>query len=233
MTEQEWLEAISPGGGVHYLCDSGLGTHRRKAGRRKLRLFACACARRIWDLIPPGPHRQAVEDGERLCEGIGKAKSSDELINLDVRGSGLSRVHAADAAAACIEKTIWWAASFGSQAAARAVAWARMEALATEDHRHYRQAEAEEELAQVALLRETFGNPFRLVKPDPAWLRWNDRTVPAMAQAIYEERAFDRLPVLADALTDAGCEDEAILSHCRSEGPHQRGCWAVDLLLGR
>lgn len=54
-----------------------------------------------------------------------------------------------------------------------------------------------------------------------------------LAQGIYEDRAFDRLPFLLDALMDAGCDDEAILDHCRREGPHGRGCWVVDLVLGK
>jgi hypothetical protein len=54
-----------------------------------------------------------------------------------------------------------------------------------------------------------------------------------LAQAIYDERAFDRLPILADALLDAGCDNEELLAHLRSEGPHVRGCWAVDLILGK
>jgi hypothetical protein len=54
-----------------------------------------------------------------------------------------------------------------------------------------------------------------------------------MAQAIYNERGFDRLPILGDALEDAGCTDRDILDHCRGPGPHVRGCWAVDLLLGK
>jgi hypothetical protein len=58
----------------------------------------------------------------------------------------------------------------------------------------------------------------------PSWLSWNDGTVVKMAQAIYDDRAFDRLPILADALEDAGCSDADILAHCRSEGPHVRGC---------
>src|SRR5437762_722095 len=60
-----------------------------------------------------------------------------------------------------------------------------------------------------------------------------DGIIPRLAQAVYEERAFERLPVLADALEEAGCTDAAILDHCRSPGPHARGCWVVDLLLGR
>jgi hypothetical protein len=66
---------------------------------------------------------------------------------------------------------------------------------------------------------------------DPTWLSWNDGVVVNLAQAVYEERAFDCLPVLADALEEAGCTDADILAHCRSVGPHVRGCWVVDLLL--
>jgi hypothetical protein len=82
-------------------------------------------------------------------------------------------------------------------------------------------------------LHDIFGNPFRPVTIAPALLRWNDRTLVSLAQSIYDDRAFDRLPILADALTDAGCDDERILAHCRSEGPHVRGCWVVDLILGK
>jgi len=65
---------------------------------------------------------------------------------------------------------------------------------------------------------------------DPAWLTG---TVTSLAQAIYDERAFDRLPILADALEDAGCTNQDILAHCRQPGEHCRGCWALDLVLGR
>jgi hypothetical protein len=87
---------------------------------------------------------------------------------------------------------------------------------------------------QCTLVRDIFGNPFRPSPPLPAAvLAWNDGTVKRIAEGIYEERAFDRLPILADALLDAGCDDDELMGHCRSEGPHVRGCWAVDLLLGK
>jgi len=84
--------------------------------------------------------------------------------------------------------------------------------------------------AQSQLLRDIFGNPFRPVTVDPEWLT---STVVALARGIYDERAFDRLPILADALQDAGCETADVLDHCRGPGPHARGCWVVDLLLGK
>jgi hypothetical protein len=82
-------------------------------------------------------------------------------------------------------------------------------------------------------LRDLFGNPFRPVSVDPRWLRGNDAAVVKVAQGIYEECAFDRLPILADALEDAGCDQADLLGHLRGPGPHVRGCWAVDLLLGK
>jgi hypothetical protein len=82
----------------------------------------------------------------------------------------------------------------------------------------------------VALVRDIFGNPFRPVTLDPRWLT---STVTALARGIYDDRAFHRLPILADALQDAGCDHADILTHCRSDGPHVRGCWVVDLLFGK
>ena len=79
-------------------------------------------------------------------------------------------------------------------------------------------------------VRDIFGNPFRPTLFDPAW-RTTD--VLLLAGGIYAERAFDRMPILADSLQDAGCDRDDILSHCRGDGPHVRGCWVVDLLLGK
>ncbi len=80
------------------------------------------------------------------------------------------------------------------------------------------------------LLRDVIGNPFRPLTADPAWLT---ATVRALAEGIYADRAFDRMPILADALEDAGCDNADILAHCRGPGPHVRGCWVVDLILGK
>jgi hypothetical protein len=83
----------------------------------------------------------------------------------------------------------------------------------------------------VALLREVVGNPYRPVALDPAWLTSDVR---ALATGIHADRAFDRMPILADALQDAGCADEYVLRHCRdARQMHIRGCWVVDLLLGK
>jgi len=92
---------------------------------------------------------------------------------------------------------------------------------------------AAERARQCDVLRDLIGNPFPPAAVDPHWLVWNDRTVPRLARALYDEKDFDNLPILADALEDAGCDDADILRHCREPGEHVRGCWVVDLLLGK
>ena len=87
--------------------------------------------------------------------------------------------------------------------------------------------------AEARIFRDIFGVYFHPVQLDPSWLAWNNGAIRKMAQVIYDARAFDRLPLLADALEDAGCTDAAVLSHCREPGEHVRGCWVVDLLLGK
>jgi hypothetical protein len=82
--------------------------------------------------------------------------------------------------------------------------------------------------AQACFVRDIFGNPFRKVKVKRVWLTGN---VVALAQTIYDDRFFDRLPILADALEDAGCDNADFLNHCRQPGEHVRGCWVVDLVL--
>jgi hypothetical protein len=82
----------------------------------------------------------------------------------------------------------------------------------------------------ASLIRDIFGNPFR---PVAFVQRWRTADTVGLARGIYEDRAFDRMPLLGDALMDAGCADEQIISHCRSEGPHVRGCWVVDLVLAK
>lgn len=97
------------------------------------------------------------------------------------------------------------------------------------NHPHLMSRRAEQ-AAQCNLIRDIFGNPFRPINGDPAWLT---ETVVALAEGIYAERAFDRMPILADALEDAGCDNADVLNHCRQPGEHVRGCWVVDLLTGR
>jgi hypothetical protein len=203
MTEAGWLACTNPTPMLRFL--------RGKASDRKLRLFACGCCRQLWDRLADERSRRAVEAAERYADG---EIPFDECLR------------AADEAGAADDErgrrqNPFWAAQIAA-GFTRAIDAAR-QVLPNSCGREL----------QAALLRDLFGNPFRPVAVDPAWLTWNGGTVPRLAQAIYDERCFDRLPILADALEDAGCHDLAILTHCRGPGPHVRGCWVVDALLGK
>ncbi len=89
-----------------------------------------------------------------------------------------------------------------------------------------------ERRGECALIRDLFGNPFHPATIESDWLDWNDGCVVKMARAIYDEREFQEMTILADALDEAGCTTPDILNHCRQPGEHARGCWVLDLLLG-
>jgi hypothetical protein len=188
------------------------------ASERKLRLYACACCRAIWDQLIAGETRRAVEVAEAYADGL----ASDEERLEAWRSMRGPRRHAATNGAAT---AVLWALSKRRNDPARiARRCATLARGAVRGSGLYR--------TQAELLRDLFGNPFRPARSIPRVVRrWNGGAAVHLAQAIYDERRFGELPVLADALEDAGCTDEAILSHLRGPGPHVRGCWALDLIL--
>jgi hypothetical protein len=105
---------------------------------------------------------------------------------------------------------------------------------------YYSEGRDAQRAAHLVLVRCVFGNPFRPVAPDPSWRSWHKGAIRKLAEGIYDNRSLpdgaldtSRLAILADALEEAGCTDRAILDHCRGPGRHVRGCWVVDLLLGK
>jgi hypothetical protein len=156
----------------------------------------------------------AVETAERFADGLA---SADEL-----------RQPKANAERAC-------RAGDDREARVRRAAYAVADSPWAVNHQLlYPKNRLGDRKQQASLLNDIFGNPFRsLPAIDPTVLAWNDGTVRKLAQGIYDERAFDRLTVLADALEEAGCSDPDILRHCRQPGEHVRGCWVLDLLLGK
>jgi len=146
-----------------------------------------------------------------------------DLIPFDHESSGVNAACNADAIAG---------ARGSVQAAIGAIleSWHREHPLEKKRSRAARAVRRETAESQVSLLRCIFGNPFHPPTLDSSWL---SSTVRNLAQAIYDDRRFTDLPILADALLDAGCDNDDILTHCRSEGSHVRGCWVVDLLLDK
>jgi hypothetical protein len=218
LTEEEWLSGVNPAGMVNFL-------RQRKASERKLRLFGCACCHRVWARLPSEASRQAVAVAERFADGLAKRKD----LNAALLACNEQANKATHDPAAMVVKVSLQMASFWASYNARVQA-AGTEPLEASQIAAHTAAMNEEGLAQGNLLHDIFGNPFRPVTIERNWLT---ATVVELARTIYDDRFFDRMPILADALMDVGCEDDAILEHCRSNGPHVRGCWVVDLILGK
>jgi hypothetical protein len=225
MTEAEWLNGEYVFPLADYLCRTKR-LNRTKAGRRKFRLFACACCRRNWNLFEPDALCAAVViAAERFADGevpFSEVQVCERKLNIPKHGHETNVMLAARS----LNDTNVLVGAI-SAATHLASAASRDPVLPKEATRLW-----SNELAQAAhQFRCIFGNPFRPVTFDPAW-RTSD--VVLLAQGIYDERAFDRMPFLADALQDAGCDNADILAHCRDAStPHARGCWVVDLVLGK
>jgi len=217
-----------------------------KVSDRKCYLFSLACLRRIYRLLTDERCRKLVEVYERFVDNLA---SNDERASVEkgfaipyeageLEDGGGGNALEALRNLACYRGA---AAAFSiAHAAADAVVYVTAESAPADDQgakssptsvTEWRSATAAECLAQAALVRDILRPlPFRPILIDPAWLT---TTVPTLARIIYEDRAFNRMPELADALEQAGCTNADILAHCRQPGEHVRGCWVVDLLLGK
>jgi hypothetical protein len=193
-----------------------------RASTRQIRLFRLACCELLRGIIPIEHYVEWIALLERVAEGRGTFHDAAAVSEV---------MH---------ELGNTWAYPQGSAAGAFHWALDPDDAIATTVMIQFVSA-ARGRLGpydlpihnwsdQPRLLRDIFGNPFRPVQFDS---RWRTSNVVDLTRTINEERTFERLPILADALMDAGCADEQILKHCRSKGPHLRGCWAVDLILGK
>lgn len=226
MTEAEWQTCSDPDQMLVYL--------RGKASDRKLRLFAVACCRRIWPQLTDERSRRAVEVAERYADGQATGRELAAACRDAVKATRRRETPAAWAAywtcKRLVADTVWNAAAAASGAGARSAAGLSRESRAGEAAWNAGSEAADND--QAELLRDLLGNPHRPVTLFPSWLSWNDGALSKIAATIYAERRYADLPLLADALEEAGCTDEAMLAHCRRPGEHVRGCFAVDLLLG-
>jgi hypothetical protein len=243
MTEAEWLVSNEPTPMLAFL--------RGKDGDRKVRLFVAACCRGLGHLMADGRTRLAVETAERHADGC--CTLEDLTAGRAEADSAYREARRAGERLRAKTKPLRWAKPRDVNSPEWSRAWAevhRADVFARQAYLAVRvleddvdayyghlqgpQEEVAEQIRRMSdLLRDLLGNPFRPVSLDSAWLAWNGGTVQRMAQTIYDEYRFGDLPILADALEDAGCTDADILSHCRSGGEHVRGCWVIDLLLGK
>jgi hypothetical protein len=230
MDEAEWLTCNDPQSMLEFLGG--------KANERKLRLFVCTCCRRIWQKFTDQQGRRAVEIAERLADGqaepgevaTARTETQELLRTKEQQNAAEGQLSEAAYLHGYIDQ---WPLILAQSAIGKDVTtkWVGV----SYDFRAGGPADLK---PVVAFLRDLFGLlPFRPVSLDPAW---RTPAMAALATAAYDERLLpagtldpDRLAVLADALEEAGCDNADILSHLRGPGPHVRGCWVLDALLGK
>jgi hypothetical protein len=227
VTEADWNSSQDPQAMLSFLRDS------RGATERKLRLLALACCSRIWHLLSE-EGRQLVRAVEGYAERRATRHERDTAVATFRKALGWSLPATSALRAAYATKAITFDCWLASSVAGHA-------ALSSADASPEGTAFAAERAAQSALIRCIFGQSFRPVSVLPDWLGWNAGTARRLAEAAYNERVLPagtldpaRLAVVADALEDAGCQDQGVLTHLREPGVvHLRGCHVVDLILGK
>jgi hypothetical protein len=202
--------------------------HQRVISRKE-RLYCCACVRRVWyRLRDQESGRRAVEvaeefaDMQRTWRDLAEARDS-ALAACEALSGSLSKeeqqvLNALRAAAECAVEE-----NSGQFGIGETTGWLAVGAS--------RESEEAERATQRARYEDLFGTPDQLMTFD---LAWRTELSVSLAQQMYESRDFSEMPILADALQDAGCTNGDMLAHCRGPGPrHVRGCWVVDLVLGK
>ncbi len=252
MTEEEWLTFTHPGDVLQSLyVRAGQAARKNPAYPEKLRRFAIACCRRMGRMLAPDELR-ALDLLDRYCDardhddlkaarkairaGYDASGPWDEHDERDARSSmtGWARQHAKHALGEVHRGKPSQAAGNVYWVAAKVVA--ALHALDTGKFpplpiNNTPDPQPEELATQSAIIRDIFGNPFRPVTFNPAW---RTDTAVSLAKQMYESQDFSAMPILADALQDAGCDSEEVLKHCRdAKQVHVRGCWVVDLVLGK
>jgi len=233
MTEEEWLSKAQPKDMLDFL--------QGRSTQRKLRLFACACSRRVFHLLEDEQFWRIVDVIESLVDGQGQIPLAIEheralrLFNrwresASEKPGFLSLLEPAHQAVVGVASESIFVALSTFRLVLRAESADYMRRRPVFPLIEFDELDRVLVKPHCEVIDDIFGNPFRPVTFDP---RWRTSDVVGLARAIYDDKAFERMPILADALMDAGCEDEQIIAHCRGDGPHVRGCWVVDLVLGK
>jgi hypothetical protein len=230
MTEADWLH----GGNLAQM----LRFANDRLGARKARQAAVAWCRRVAELFRDARCRRAWETVRRCAGGDVDAHELDaarahvvsfldyDPVSYEVFVEAAHALYYALSADFSDPRTLLNAAEHAATARAHHAPGRAAARL------FFRQdAWLAERAYQCDVLRDLAGNPFREVRIDPAWVAANDGAAVRLARVIDAERRWEDMPILADALEEAGCTSADVLAHCRGAGPHENGCWVLDLLL--
>jgi hypothetical protein len=206
VSEEEWLLCDEPPKLMAALLEGS-----RNPTDRKIRLFACAAAKLYLSTHPAAIcYHNALAVAERFADSCATA---DELQRAGREAKKQYRWRTDDTALQIVRHAAYLRTRGHSDSVRYATSYTYFD-----------------NKINSLFFRCIFGNPFRPITLEPSW---RTSTVVALSNGIYQDRAFDRMPILADALQDAGCENVDILNHCREPENHVRGCWVVDLILGK
>jgi hypothetical protein len=209
MTEEVWQQC--------HQVETMIRFAQAKVTQRKLRLFLCACCRRLGELL-------SEEDRQVLmvAEGFAEGQANDDQLSKahesasSRQGQPATALQTVASKSLTTDKVMWATRSICS-------AISRRDAIRWEEERRH----------QANLFRDIVGNLIRPAAIKSQWLEWNDATVERLTRRIDASGEYELLPVLADALEDAGCDDQAILDHCRGQTAHARGCFVIDFILSK
>lgn len=227
MTESDWLSSIDPSAMLSFLRDKG------PFSSRKYGLFALACCRRLWHLLTDERSRLMVEVAERAVDGFAGEEDTDAVRQAVADAATARRAPDEDPASTQMYVHAARAVAVAGSPRGANVVSALAVVAACSRATQYPLSELDlgvEHTVYCDILRDIFGNPF---SPPLFTSGWRTEAVVSLARGVYEKKAFDRMSVLADALEDAGCDDEGVLEHCRGPNAHIRGCWVVDEVLGK
>ena len=241
MTEADWLTKTDFTAHVGFVAD--------QLSPRRQRLLAAGFCRAVAHLFDHPDLTTALAvvewyaDGRESVAELEKARQACRVLALQARDAYVRQVDGdGSGATGDVRSELAWAVSLaaggqltltdvGSRVANAAVQARTGAGLLTPVAMDaYNAAAAEQSLVMREVVWDVVGNPFRPVEFAPTW---RTDTAVALARHIYERREFSAMPILADALQDAGCDSDAVLNHCRHEGGHIRGCWVLDGVLGR
>jgi hypothetical protein len=197
-----------------------------RSSEHRFRLFACACVRRVEGLLADRRSRAALDVAERYALGKTDHRALEHARNA-ARDASLTIWQRSLENGGALADTVCaaQAALDVTTQPGRMAAWQVCQAL-------FPTLLADWSPQAADLIRDVFGNPFQVPSLPPYWRIWNEGTIVRLARHIHEGQRHDELPILADALEEAGCTDEGILNHCRFAPVHVPGCWVLELLVG-